>query len=190
MIFLFVLLYAKCVASKENLNAGQTRNIYFPFDIINDTAIEVATEMVDELEIRDLEPLEIAEMIEEEISILVPTWKDWGTCKYQQQHSFSYEEEDDISNHHPFLSSSSSSSSHSPLPIFSSSYKNIHLCENHHPFARDWHQGPSLLSTNYANSVCLVSRCGTSINSNRVKSTIWIFGSHFLELISVLESFG
>ncbi|XP_057435131.1 probable serine/threonine-protein kinase WNK5 isoform X2 [Lotus japonicus] len=119
---------------------GQTRNIYFPFDIINDTAIEVATEMVDELEIRDLEPLEIAEMIEEEISILVPTWKDWGTCKYQQQHSFSYEEEDDISNHHPFLSSSSSSSSHSPLPIFSSSYKNNHLCENHHPFARDWHQ--------------------------------------------------
>ncbi|KAJ1419226.1 Serine/threonine-protein kinase, active site [Sesbania bispinosa] len=120
---------------------GLTRNIYFPFNTINDTAIEVAMEMVKELEISDLEPLEIAEMIEEEISALVPTWKDWGNSKYQRQHSFNYEEEDDISNHHPFFSSSSRSSSHGSLPMFGSSYKNnIHLCGNHYPFSQDWSQ--------------------------------------------------
>ncbi|KAJ6765420.1 SERINE/THREONINE-PROTEIN KINASE WNK WITH NO LYSINE -RELATED [Salix purpurea] len=47
---------------------GQTRNIYFPFDIMNDTAIDVAMEMVKELEITDWEPFEIADMIEEQIS--------------------------------------------------------------------------------------------------------------------------
>ncbi|KAJ1392109.1 Serine/threonine-protein kinase, active site [Sesbania bispinosa] len=120
---------------------GLTRNIYFPFNTINDTAIEVAMEMVKELEISDLEPLEIAEMIEEEISALVPTWKDWGNSKYQRQYSFNYEEEDDISNHHPFFSSSSRSSSHGSLPMFGSSYKNnIHLCGNHYPLAQDWSQ--------------------------------------------------
>ena len=106
-------------------NAGHARNIYFPFDIVNDTAIDVAIEMVKELEIRDWEPLEIAGMIEEEISSLVPTWKDWGSSQCHNQHSFSYdEEEEDDDTHYPFYSSSSScSSSVSCLPAFSSSYK-------------------------------------------------------------------
>lgn len=93
--------------------------------------------MVRELEINDWEPLEIAEMIEEEVSALVPTWRDCGTSKYQRQHSFNFEEEDDISNHHPFFSSSSRSSSHGSLPMFASSYT------SHYPFAQDWPQGMS-----------------------------------------------
>ncbi|KAL2337607.1 hypothetical protein Fmac_012053 [Flemingia macrophylla] len=124
-----------------SIKNGHKRNIFFPFDIINDTAIDVAMEMVKELEISDLEPLEIAEMIEEEISALVPTWKDWGTSKYQRQHSFSYEEEYDTSNRHSFFSPSSSSSSHGSLKVFVSSYKNnSQLCGNHYPFAQDWPQ--------------------------------------------------
>ena len=74
---------------------GQARNIYFPFDIFNDTATEVALEMVKELEITDWEPLEIAEMIEQEISSLVPNWKECGSPQFCHQHSFSYEDEDD-----------------------------------------------------------------------------------------------
>ncbi|KAK7390229.1 hypothetical protein VNO78_25528 [Psophocarpus tetragonolobus] len=120
--------------------SGQKRNVYFPFDIINDTAIDVAMEMVKELEISDLKPLEIAEMIGEEISALVPTWRDWSSNKYKKQHSFSYEEEYDMSNH-PFLSPSSRSSSHSSLPMFGSVYKsNSHLHGNHCPCAQDWPQ--------------------------------------------------
>nr|KYP48392.1 putative serine/threonine-protein kinase WNK5 [Cajanus cajan] len=157
-------VFLKVQISNKN---GQKRNIFFPFDTINDTAIDVAVEMVKELEISDLEPLEIAEMIEEEISALVPTWKDWGTSKYQKQHSFSYEEEYDMSNHHSFFSPSSRSSSYGSLPVFGSSYNNnnsfspsslsssygslpvfgssynnnnSHLRGNHYPFAQEWPQ--------------------------------------------------
>lgn len=62
---------------------------------MNDTAIDVALEMVKELDIDDWEPLEIADMIEEEISSLVPTWKDWGSSQVHHQHSFKYEEDDE-----------------------------------------------------------------------------------------------
>ncbi|XP_021716773.1 probable serine/threonine-protein kinase WNK5 [Chenopodium quinoa] len=54
---------------------GPARNIFFPFDIISDTPEEVALEMVQELEITDWDPKEIAEMIEAEISVLMPHWK-------------------------------------------------------------------------------------------------------------------
>ncbi|KAF5476388.1 hypothetical protein F2P56_008111 [Juglans regia] len=104
-------------------NHGHARNIYFSFDIVQDTAIDVAIEMVKELEINDWEPLEIAGMIEEEISSLVPTWKDWGPSQYHNQHSFSYEEEDEDGIHHPFYTSSSCSSSAACLPALSSSCK-------------------------------------------------------------------
>lgn len=121
-------IFIKAQISDKN---GHARNIYFPFDIVHDTSIDVAIEMVKELEISDWEPLEIAGMIEEEISSLVPTWKDWGASHYHNQHSFSYEEEeDDDGTHHPFYSSSSScSSSVSCLPTFSSSYK-THNCSD------------------------------------------------------------
>ena len=120
------------------------RNIYFSFDIVHDTAIDVAIEMVKELEISDWEPLEIAEMIEDEISSLVPTWKDWGSSlQPHHQHSFNFEEEedDDASTHHPFYSSSSPSSSQACLPAsFSSSYK-THNCGNNVASGHDWLQG-------------------------------------------------
>ncbi|XP_022721908.1 probable serine/threonine-protein kinase WNK5 [Durio zibethinus] len=106
---------------------GHARNIYFPFDIVNDTAIDVALEMVKELEIDEWNPLEIADMIEEEISSLVPTWKDWGSSQVHHQHSFKYEDEDDDAEHngihHPFYATSSHSSSQVSLPTFLSSYE-------------------------------------------------------------------
>lgn len=123
------------------LTTGHKKNIHFPFDTINDTAIEVAIEMVKELEISDLEPLDIAEMIEEEISTLVPTWKD-----YQPHHSFSYEEDH-------FFSSSSRSSSHGSLTMFSSSYNNnVHYCGNPYPEAQYCPQGTFLCSTYHASN--------------------------------------
>ncbi|KAG0458413.1 hypothetical protein HPP92_023570 [Vanilla planifolia] len=54
---------------------GQVRNIYFPFDVENDTALGVAAEMVAELNITDHEVTQIAEMIDGEVSSLVPEWK-------------------------------------------------------------------------------------------------------------------
>ncbi|KAL5980839.1 Serine/threonine-protein kinase wnk1, partial [Asimina triloba] len=59
------------IADKE----GPIRNIYFPFDIDTDTALSVATEMVAELDITDQDVTKIAEMIDGEISSLVPDWK-------------------------------------------------------------------------------------------------------------------
>lgn len=105
---------------------SNSRNIYFPFDIVNDTAIDVATEMVKELEISDWEPSEIAEMIEEQISFLVPSW---GSPLLEQDlhhQSFSFEEEeddvdDDDINNGPFCSSSCSSP-HNSLLAFNSSH--------------------------------------------------------------------
>ncbi|KAL7194909.1 hypothetical protein ACSBR1_035173 [Camellia fascicularis] len=95
---------------------GEARNVYFPFDIVSDTAVDVAMEMVKELEITDWDPSEIAQMIDDEISGLVPTWKE--SPRHQNQHSFAYDEDDDDSSstHHPFYSLSSHSSSHGSLP--------------------------------------------------------------------------
>ncbi|XP_077254123.1 with no lysine (K) kinase 1 isoform X2 [Tasmannia lanceolata] len=59
------------IADKE----GRIRNIYFPFDIEIDTALSVATEMVAELDITDQDVTKIAEIIDGEISSLVPEWK-------------------------------------------------------------------------------------------------------------------
>ncbi|KAL9240814.1 hypothetical protein vseg_014992 [Gypsophila vaccaria] len=59
---------------------GRIRNIYFPFDIENDTALSVATEMVSELEINDQDVTKIADMIDGEISLLVPDWNE-GSSK-------------------------------------------------------------------------------------------------------------
>jgi WNK lysine deficient protein kinase len=53
---------------------GCVRNIYFPFDIETDTAISVAREMVEELEMDDRDVTKIANMIDGEIASLVPNW--------------------------------------------------------------------------------------------------------------------
>ncbi|XP_022986794.1 probable serine/threonine-protein kinase WNK4 [Cucurbita maxima] len=86
---------------------GSLRNIYFPFDIVNDTALDVAMEMVKELEISDWEPFEIADMIEGEISALVPNWNRSELPNHRL--GFSFSEEDDDAAHRTLRSISSSS---------------------------------------------------------------------------------
>ncbi|MED6171666.1 hypothetical protein PIB30_042833 [Stylosanthes scabra] len=82
---------------------GSVRNVYFPFDIVSDTPIDVATEMVKELDIGDWEPFEIATMIDGEVSALLP----------QRKLMSNHDEfdDDDGGSHHHFRSFSSCSSS-------------------------------------------------------------------------------
>ncbi|KAM7263918.1 hypothetical protein ACFE04_001601 [Oxalis oulophora] len=111
---------------------GHTRDIHFPFDIVNDTALNVAMEMVKELEITDWEPLEISGMIEDEISSLVPDWKVTTLRSLYQQHIFVYsddEEDDHLSFYAP------SYSSHDSLPIRN----------------KDLNSGPHCLQDNFYN---------------------------------------
>ncbi|MED6143360.1 Serine/threonine-protein kinase wnk4 [Stylosanthes scabra] len=82
---------------------GSVRNVYFPFDIVSDTPIDVATEMVKELEIGDWEPFEIANMIDGEVSALLPHRK--------QMSNHDEFDDDDGGSHHHFRSFSSCSSS-------------------------------------------------------------------------------
>ncbi|KAK1320341.1 putative serine/threonine-protein kinase WNK5 [Acorus calamus] len=96
------------IADKE----GHVRNIYFPFDIISDTPIDVANEMVKELEITDREPSEIAEVINDEISALVPGWND--SAHSEAHHIYDYDDDDDDDDddngpRHPFHSPTCSS---------------------------------------------------------------------------------
>jgi WNK lysine deficient protein kinase len=104
-------MYLKCFPLQCFL-AGTPRNIFFPFDILHDTTIDVATEMVKELEIGDWEPFEIADMIDGAISDLVPNWKKWDLPHTEPRHIFDYQEDDE--HNHPFHSSSYTSS-HSSL---------------------------------------------------------------------------
>ncbi|KAK7340040.1 hypothetical protein VNO77_20732 [Canavalia gladiata] len=120
---------------------GHTRHVFFPFDTIKDTAIEVAMEMVEELEISHLEPLEIAAMIDHEISTLVPSWRDRVKCHHQRQYSFNYEEDEDVNNHHPFFLSSSPSSPHGSVHKSACSSSKTHFRGNHYPFTtQEWPQ--------------------------------------------------
>lgn len=74
---------------------GCSRNIYFPFDIVNDTALDVAVEMVKELEIIDWEPYEIAEMIDGEISAIMPQWNWKKLADFSFSHHQELEDDDD-----------------------------------------------------------------------------------------------
>ncbi|CAI0549135.1 unnamed protein product, partial [Linum tenue] len=85
---------------------GSARNVFFPFDIQHDTPMDVATEMVKELDIVDWEPSEIAGMIDQEISAMVP---DWELADYEGNHTLEHCDYDDHS--HAYKSSSSFSSS-------------------------------------------------------------------------------
>lgn len=128
---------------------GQTRNIYFPFDIMNDTAIDVAMEMVKELEITDWEPFEIADMIEEQISSLIPGWKQCSSSQiHHPQHCFSYEDDDDDDDddhndgpRHPFFASSSHSSSQASLLAFNCSFQTKPCQGRNMTSAHDWFEG-------------------------------------------------
>lgn len=89
---------------------GDVRNVFFPFDTVTDTPWEVANEMVKELEITDWKPCEIANMIDGEISGLVPQWKKWNQFESADYHVLSYKD-DDNDRHNPFKGFSSCSSS-------------------------------------------------------------------------------
>ncbi|KAI5061912.1 hypothetical protein GOP47_0022451 [Adiantum capillus-veneris] len=54
---------------------GHVRYIHFVFDIESDTAISVASEMVEELQLSDQDVTTVAEMIDAQILALVPDWK-------------------------------------------------------------------------------------------------------------------
>ncbi|XP_018470904.2 probable serine/threonine-protein kinase WNK4 isoform X1 [Raphanus sativus] len=82
------------IIADENV-PGMAKKVAFPFRIMNDTSIEVAMELVKELEITDWDPVEIAEMIDGEISSLV--------------HGLRYEEGEETPHDYH------SSSSHSPF---------------------------------------------------------------------------
>lgn len=60
---------------------GHIQNIYFPFDIETDTAMDVANEMVGELDITEYEVSIIADMIEGEVASLAPEWKPDSTTE-------------------------------------------------------------------------------------------------------------
>ncbi|XP_057442138.1 probable serine/threonine-protein kinase WNK4 isoform X2 [Lotus japonicus] len=62
-------IFLKVKISDKN---GSVRNVFFPFDIFTDTPNDVAMEMVKELEIYDWDPFAIANMIDREISALLP----------------------------------------------------------------------------------------------------------------------
>lgn len=141
---------------------GQARNIYFPFDIVNDTSMDVAVEMVKELEITDWDPTEIALMIEAEIISLVPTWKNRSlTRTYDRQDSFNCEEEDDDDEdrggtHHPFYTSSSVSSSQASLRTL--------LCPPHSLNPTLSRTG-NISSQNWLEDVALINDDTTSLSS-------------------------
>ncbi|KAJ3680941.1 hypothetical protein LUZ60_015430 [Juncus effusus] len=106
------------------------KNIYFPFDIMADTPIDVANEMVKDLELTDWDPLEIADMIGQEIKILVPDWNpDNGVDNEPEE----YEEDERESNHNPFYCvSPTGSSSHGSL------YGVGPSSSSHGPFCHGW----------------------------------------------------
>ncbi|XP_011040497.1 PREDICTED: probable serine/threonine-protein kinase WNK3 isoform X2 [Populus euphratica] len=55
-------------------STGHIRNIHFPFDVEVDTAIAVASEMVDQLDLTDQDVSTIAAMIDSEIRSHIPGW--------------------------------------------------------------------------------------------------------------------
>ncbi|XP_019178456.1 PREDICTED: probable serine/threonine-protein kinase WNK4 [Ipomoea nil] len=94
------------IADKE----GAVRNVFFPFDILNDTPTDVAIEMVKELEITDWKPTEIANMIDGEITGVVPQWKKWNQYDSSDYHALNYKDNEN-EHHNPHFSFSSCSSS-------------------------------------------------------------------------------
>ncbi|XP_042438151.1 probable serine/threonine-protein kinase WNK3 [Zingiber officinale] len=69
-------------------STGQVRNILFPFDIVADTSVSVATEMVAELDLTDQDVTTIASMIDTEIQAYFPDWRPFenGTVSDSNEH--------------------------------------------------------------------------------------------------------
>lgn len=72
-------------------STDHVRNIHFPFDIEEDTAIAVASEMVEELDLTDQDVTTIAEMIDLEIRSHIPDWapKGFSSGSFAREASFS-----------------------------------------------------------------------------------------------------
>ncbi|XP_020575317.1 probable serine/threonine-protein kinase WNK4 isoform X2 [Phalaenopsis equestris] len=112
---------------------GKVRNIHFPFDIINDTPIDVAIEMVKELEITDWKPADIASMISREIMNLVPEWKGNG------HHEYKFGEEIEEYGH-PFCYLSSPSSTQENSSFGSGNYHGMNTSLNDSFKVAEWLQ--------------------------------------------------
>ncbi|KAL8141018.1 hypothetical protein V2J09_007039 [Rumex salicifolius] len=106
---------------------GHARNVHFSFDVVQDTTIDVAMEMVNELDITDWESFEIAAMIEEEISSLVPKWKESQRPSSHTipHHIFTYEEEEQQQNNKNDSPSSNNDDISSQTSHNSFNYSNI-----------------------------------------------------------------
>ncbi|GFZ17382.1 with no lysine (K) kinase 3 [Actinidia rufa] len=65
-------------------STGHFRNIHFPFDTEVDTALAVASEMVEELDLTDQDVSAVAEMIDSEIRSYIP---DWAPIEVSGDHS-------------------------------------------------------------------------------------------------------
>ncbi|CAL5098617.1 unnamed protein product [Urochloa decumbens] len=129
-------IFLKVQIADETGGNNNVRNIYFPFDLVSDTAMEVAQEMVKELSITDRDPSEIAAMIHQEIQRLLP--------EREQQHEYNVyaaNNDDDENEERPppfyYLSSSPTSSQGSPYgvgPYTSSGFSGPHgsgWCKGH-----------------------------------------------------------
>ncbi|KAF7135406.1 hypothetical protein RHSIM_Rhsim08G0178300 [Rhododendron simsii] len=63
-----------CLKLRIADSTGHFRNIHFPFDTEFDTALTVASEMVEELDLTDQDVSTIASMIDSEIRSYIPDW--------------------------------------------------------------------------------------------------------------------
>ncbi|CAM0152455.1 unnamed protein product [Urochloa decumbens] len=126
-------IFLKVQIADETGGNNNVRNIYFPFDLVSDTAMEVAQEMVKELSITGREPSEIAAMIDQEIQRLLP--------EREQQHEYNVyaaNNDDDENEERPppfyYLSSSPTSSQGSLYgvgPYTSSGLHGSGWCKGH-----------------------------------------------------------
>ncbi|KAG9455182.1 hypothetical protein H6P81_008086 [Aristolochia fimbriata] len=159
---------------------GNVKNVYFPFDIFSDTSIDVAAEMVKELEITDREPHEIAEVIDEEISALVPHWKLQETVPFNI-----YRDEDNNIGSNP-------SSFNYPPPSPSSSHASANCyCEKKGkaaPGLGQWLQEDDFFGDNYDDSSSQSSHCYSNFNYNsgneQERAEIWSPGRRGVEASS------
>ncbi|XP_027151489.1 probable serine/threonine-protein kinase WNK4 isoform X1 [Coffea eugenioides] len=145
---------------------GATRNVFFPFDMASDTPMGVAREMVRELDITDWTPSEIADMIDAEISGLLPYSKKWEHSQPPRYHILHYEEEED--HNHPFVDFSSCSSSQvsildetfddgsSQSSLQSEKHSNLNYCSDEYDSLRSPRQQklPATLSTHSSSRFC------------------------------------
>nr|XP_023925141.1 probable serine/threonine-protein kinase WNK3 isoform X1 [Quercus suber] len=107
-------------------SSGHYRNIHFPFDIEADTAVAVASEMVEELDLSDQDVSTIAEMIDAEIRSHISDWaprelpEDSFTGEVVSSDSSASEAKEDGS---PFLNESTLSAGNLALERFPSGRK-------------------------------------------------------------------